>query len=184
MKLQNLNLNLNWNCRRILALGALLALAATNPTLATERAFTFTYEPETMPEGATEVEQWVSLAAGRRDLVGGVNDQKNYHRWEFRTELEYGVSDIYQVSLYLNAQHESFRDATGMNLAKTEFKGVLEKLGKSVEELHAYADAHPEMKRALYRVPKYKGVIGTAANFAIHTAERMGAKVPYHVDGH
>jgi predicted nucleotide-binding protein (sugar kinase/HSP70/actin superfamily) len=68
--------------------------------------------------------------------------------------------------------------------AKIEFKDVLEKLGKSVEELHAYVDAHPEMKRALYRAPKYKGVIGTAANFAIHTAERMGAKVPYHVDAH
>jgi predicted nucleotide-binding protein (sugar kinase/HSP70/actin superfamily) len=68
--------------------------------------------------------------------------------------------------------------------AKTEFKDVLEKLGKTVEELHAYVDANPEMKRALYKTPKYKGVIGTAANFAIHVAERSGQKVPYHVEGH
>ena len=40
--------------------------------------------------------------------------------------------------------------------AKTEFRDVLEKIGKSVEELHAYVDAHPEMKRGLYKVPKYK----------------------------
>ncbi len=53
-----------------------------------------------------------------------------------------------------------------------------------MEELHAYVDANPEMKRALYKTPKYKGVIGTAANFAIHVAERSGQKVPYHVEGH
>jgi predicted nucleotide-binding protein (sugar kinase/HSP70/actin superfamily) len=68
--------------------------------------------------------------------------------------------------------------------AKLEMKDVLEKVGKTVEELRAFTDRHPEMKRGLYRVPKYKGIIGTSANFAIHTAERMGVKVPYHVDGH
>jgi hypothetical protein len=44
--------------------------------------------------------------------------------------------------------------------------------------------AHPEMEQALYKVPKYKGVVGTAASFAIHVAERMGAPVPYHLDSH
>jgi len=50
--------------------------------------------------------------------------------------------------------------------------------------LKAYVAQNPEMERALYKVPKYKGVIGTAANFAIHVAERMGNTVPYHVDAH
>jgi predicted nucleotide-binding protein (sugar kinase/HSP70/actin superfamily) len=68
--------------------------------------------------------------------------------------------------------------------AKTEMKNVLEKVGKTVEELRAFTDQHPETKRGLYRAPKYKGVIGTSANFAIHIAERMGVKVPYHVEGH
>jgi len=68
--------------------------------------------------------------------------------------------------------------------AKLEFKEVLEKIGKSVDELRAYADQHPEMNAALYPVPKYKGVIGTAPNFAIHVAEKMGASVPYHVEAH
>ncbi|MGH9554232.1 MAG: hypothetical protein ACRD2Y_00285, partial [Terriglobales bacterium] len=68
--------------------------------------------------------------------------------------------------------------------AKVEMKDVLGKVGKSIEELRAFTDQHPEMKRGLYRVPKYKGVIGTSANFAIHIAERMGEKVPYHVQGH
>jgi predicted nucleotide-binding protein (sugar kinase/HSP70/actin superfamily) len=68
--------------------------------------------------------------------------------------------------------------------AKLEFKDVLEKLGTPLDDLKAYVAQNPEMERALYKVPKYKGVIGTAANFAIHVAERMGNTVPYHVDAH
>jgi predicted nucleotide-binding protein (sugar kinase/HSP70/actin superfamily) len=68
--------------------------------------------------------------------------------------------------------------------AKLEMKDVLEKLGTPLDDLKAYVAQNPEMEQALYKVPKYKGVIGTAANFAIHVAERMGNKVPYHVDAH
>jgi hypothetical protein len=68
--------------------------------------------------------------------------------------------------------------------AKIEFREVLEKLGKTADELRAYVDANPEMSSALYKIPKYKGVIGTAPNFAIHVAEKMGAQVPYHQDAH
>jgi predicted nucleotide-binding protein (sugar kinase/HSP70/actin superfamily) len=68
--------------------------------------------------------------------------------------------------------------------AKLEFKTVLENIGKNVEELRAYVDEHPELRGALYKVPKYKGVIGTAANFAVQVAEKMGTNVPYHLDAH
>jgi len=68
--------------------------------------------------------------------------------------------------------------------AKIEFKDVLEKTGKTLDELKGYVEQHPEMSQALYPVPKYKGVIGTAANFAVHVAEKMGAAVPYHVEAH
>jgi predicted nucleotide-binding protein (sugar kinase/HSP70/actin superfamily) len=66
--------------------------------------------------------------------------------------------------------------------AKLEFKGVLEKIGKTAEELREHVEKHPELQAALYPVPKCKGVIGTAANFAIHVAEKMG--VPYHQQSH
>jgi predicted nucleotide-binding protein (sugar kinase/HSP70/actin superfamily) len=68
--------------------------------------------------------------------------------------------------------------------SKAEFKDVLEKIGKSADELKAYVAEHPDMSAALYPVPKYKGVVGTAANFAVHVAEKMGQQVPYHVEGH
>src|SRR5437868_5206853 len=68
--------------------------------------------------------------------------------------------------------------------AKLEMKDVLGKIGKNVDELRAYVDQHPEMSTALYKVPKYKGLIGTAANFAVNVAEKMGVSVPYHVEEH
>jgi hypothetical protein len=39
--------------------------------------------------------------------------------------------------------------------------------------LKQYVDQHPEMKKALYVVPKHDTVIGKAANFVLHVAERM-----------
>ncbi len=68
--------------------------------------------------------------------------------------------------------------------AKTEMKDVLGKLGTPLDELKAYVEQHREMSTALYRVPKYKGVIGTAPNFAIHVAEKMGQAVPFHTEAH
>ena len=60
------------------------------------------------------------------------------------------------------------------NKAKREFQECLEKTGLTLEACRAYVDEHPELKRPMYRVPSHKGVIGTAANFVLHIAERMG----------
>src|SRR5260221_8087135 len=92
-----------------------------HPSRATERYFGYTYEPETMPKGAMEYEQWVTLRAGRNSTAG----QENYNKWEIREELEYGVSDRYTVSLYLNQSSESFRDpATSEDHSRSHFDGV------------------------------------------------------------
>ena len=61
--------------------------------------------------------------------------------------------------------------------AKQEFAEALARTGRSLEELKAYVDAHPEMKKALYVVPKRDDVVGKAANFVLHVAERMGQEV-------
>ncbi len=68
--------------------------------------------------------------------------------------------------------------------AKLEFADVLKNLGKTADELRAYVAQHPEVGSGLYKVPKYKGVIGTAANFAIDVAQKMGATVPYQAEAH
>ena len=38
--------------------------------------------------------------------------QDNYNLWEIREELEYGVTDNYSLSMYLNFAAESFRDVS------------------------------------------------------------------------
>ena len=82
----------------------LFFLAVTVSSNASEKLFTYTYEPETMPQGDTEFENWVTLGTQRDDAVG----QHNYNKWETRQELEYGVTDNYSVSLYLNESYEYF----------------------------------------------------------------------------
>jgi predicted nucleotide-binding protein (sugar kinase/HSP70/actin superfamily) len=60
--------------------------------------------------------------------------------------------------------------------AKQEFTEALEKSGRTLEELRAYVDARPEMKRPTYVVPKRDDVAGRAANFVLHVAELMDAQ--------
>jgi hypothetical protein len=57
--------------------------------------------------------------------------------------------------------------------ARQEFAEALSKTGRTIDELKRYVDEHPEMKKALYVVPKHDTVIGKAANFVLHVAERM-----------
>jgi predicted nucleotide-binding protein (sugar kinase/HSP70/actin superfamily) len=53
--------------------------------------------------------------------------------------------------------------------AAREYESVLERIGMSHDQVRAAVDARPELARATYRVPRY-GVVGTAANLALHVA--------------
>ncbi len=55
--------------------------------------------------------------------------------------------------------------------ARAEFDGVLEKTGKSMDDLRDYVEHHPELKHALYKVPHRDGIAGTAAQFAWHVSD-------------
>ena len=57
--------------------------------------------------------------------------------------------------------------------ARKEWSEALDRTGRSLEELRAFADDHPEIKRPTYPVPHHHGVVGRAANFALHVAELM-----------
>jgi hypothetical protein len=116
---------------------------------ADERRFTYTYEPETLPRGAMEFEQWVTLRTQRSAAVG----QGNYNLWELREELEYGVTDNYSVSLYLNGQNESFRNpAAGSDFSKFSFTGV------SIENRYLVLNpATHAVGLTLYLEPRFSG---------------------------
>ncbi len=61
--------------------------------------------------------------------------------------------------------------------AKREFQQALETTGLSLADCYAYVDAHPEMKRPMYKVPKREGVVGVAANMVYHIADRRNQRV-------
>jgi hypothetical protein len=116
---------------------------------ADERRFTYSYEPETLPEGSAEFEQWVTLRTQRNKVVG----QENYNLWEIREELEYGVTDKYSVSLYLNTENESYRDpTTGDDFSKFRFTGI------SIENRYMVLNpAEHAVGLTLYLEPRYSG---------------------------
>ncbi len=57
--------------------------------------------------------------------------------------------------------------------AKNEFQDALSKTGYTLDDIKAYVDEHPELKRPFYHIPHYKGMIGVAARFIRHVGERM-----------
>jgi predicted nucleotide-binding protein (sugar kinase/HSP70/actin superfamily) len=57
--------------------------------------------------------------------------------------------------------------------AREEMERVLEQTGRTLDEVRAYAEEHPELQDPLYKVPHAKGVIGTAATFVVHVDELM-----------
>src|SRR5438094_10441443 len=71
----------------------LVSILATIPALGGVRHFTFLYEANTSAQGSIELENWVTW---RRATGPGQFDQV-----DFRHELEYGVTDTFQASIYL-----------------------------------------------------------------------------------
>lgn len=62
------------------------------------------------------------------------------------------------------------------NKAKREFQETLDKIGLTLDDCRRFVDEHPELKRPMYKTPHFRGVVGTAANFALHIAERARAE--------
>lgn len=131
----------------------LVSFLSLTSARADERRFTYTYEPEVLPKGAMEFEQWVTLRTQR--TKGGGVQQGNYNQWEIREELEYGVTDRYSVSLYLNGQAQSFKDFSAAPVAstsKTEFTGV------SLENRYMVLNpANHAVGLTLYFEPRFSG---------------------------
>jgi hypothetical protein len=130
-------------------IAVLVAVLSVSAASATERFFTYTYEPEVLPQGAAEFEQWITLGTQRNDQVG----QHNYNRWDFREELEYGVTDNYSLSLYLNAKSESYQDpVTGNSSSSFDFDGI------SLENRYMLLNpAEHVIGLTLYLEPRYSG---------------------------
>ena len=73
-------------------IAAFSALATT--AFAGDRKFTYSYDATTAPKGSVEFEQWITWKA---DRSGGTKN-----RFDFRHEVEIGLTDRLQLGLYLS----------------------------------------------------------------------------------
>ena len=101
----------------IILVSSLLALLTPRIARADERLFTYSYEANVLPMGTFEFEQWVTNQNGKED--------GDFSQWNFRTEIEYGVTDSYTSSLYLNWDSTRSEGVTDVEEADSaEFKGI------------------------------------------------------------
>lgn len=77
----------------------LLAAAAAQ---ACDNPFTYSYLTETLKPGKTEVVQWATARLGR-DIGSGYDAR--YRGFDFKTEIERGLSENEQVAFYLNYRY-------------------------------------------------------------------------------
>jgi len=139
--------------KRKLIVGLVASGLSLSAVLADERRFTYTYEPEVLPAGAMEFERWVTLRTQRTS--GGEVHQDNFNLWELREELEYGVTDNYSISLYLNTSAESFRDTSQnppVDTSDFKFDGI------SLENRYMVINpANHALGLTLYLEPRFSG---------------------------
>ena len=58
-------------------------------------------------------------------------------------------------------------------IARSEFERCVQATGARLQDINAYVEDHPDLRSPLYRVPRYSGVAGVAANFMVHIDQRM-----------
>ena len=129
---------------------AALAAASLVSARADERFFTYVYESDVLPKGAWEFEQWLTY---RKGYPGG---DRNFsqHIWDFREEIEYGLTERLSTALYLNFRQDQMvaREPGLEDSSEFSFKGI------SAE--FKYQLLNPNKKPvglALYFEPTYNG---------------------------
>jgi hypothetical protein len=118
--------------KQIIWLSLLLSILPTISTFGGVRHFTFLYEANTSAPGSLELENWITwqraTGPGRFDQI------------DFRHELEYGVTDRFQMSIYLadwfyerDPQHSGFAYSdTALELIYNLTNPVVDPVGLSI----------------------------------------------------
>src|SRR5216110_3170389 len=89
---------------RFIAGAALLAIAAFFPRTAhaDEHLFGWVRGAETLPHGRADAYQFITLRTGK---AAGI-----YRGWDFDTEVEYGITDKFQVGVSVEQHYFHIRD--------------------------------------------------------------------------
>ena len=87
----------------LIVAAAMAALSAG--VKADDRPFVFVYDASTMPQGAFEFENWVTWNSHAKD-------DTDFSRFDFRHEIEYGVTEKLQVSFYFDWRFQHSEDSS------------------------------------------------------------------------
>jgi hypothetical protein len=93
-----------------IVLAALIAATLPAVAAADQRSYAFTYQPVTAPKGALDLELYTTFHEA------GVEGAPDF--WRYQAELEYGVTDRFDVSLY-----NVFRKVSGADVEYEAVKG-------------------------------------------------------------
>ena len=99
--------------RRVLE-AAVIVLVSATATAASERHFTYTYESSVLHPGSREIEPWDTFRLGKADFFSALDT---------RLEVELGVTDRLQTSLYLNLSAETADTPSG-RASSTRLEGL------------------------------------------------------------
>lgn len=97
--------------RRALCFAALSAFVLSGAARADDQPFLTLYTTDIATQGEREIEQWLKWKGGHAD--------ESFNLFQSRSELEYGITDNLQASLYLNYEWERARPHDPFGPAET-----------------------------------------------------------------
>ncbi len=101
--------------RPLAAATALFVLAG--PALADEHLFGWARGSETLPQGHFDAYQFITLRTGK--------DEGLYRGWDFDTEVEYGITDRFQVGISVEQHYFKTKDVPDLpNMSTYRFGGL------------------------------------------------------------
>lgn len=151
---------------------ALLVAAAAGDAAADRRAFTKTYEYTTMPEGQTEIELYTTQS--RATFDGATSPQS----FVLQLEVEHGVTDRWDVSLYHVFTQTSDGMGGGTPLALSEIKARTRyrfaERGELPVDILAYGEVAKEFGASVYEV-EAKAILARDVGAVTVAANLIGA---------
>ena len=126
-------------------LTAALLAVTTLPASADENIFGYVYGADTLPKGRFELYNWTTWRHNK--------DRGQYNALDVQFELEYGITDRLQASIYLDfdiREQSGFDDGEFQDISGTRFDGIKQSLKYGL--LSPYKDA---IGLALYLEPGY-----------------------------
>lgn len=164
--------------RSTLVLAPVLVAVLAGPARADRKSFAYTYEYATLPEGQTEVELWHTEA---RDTW----DAKTAERFEEKVEIEHGITDHWDMSMYTVLTQVSgggVDEPLALDAVRFESRYRFAERGELPVDTVAYAEVAKDFGKSLYELEgklifaRDFERVTAAANVIVETA--VGNDVP------